>query len=515
MGEPVSLRLGTAHLPELAQLLLGLHAFGDDVHAQRLPERHHGLHHGAAAAGVQAAHERAIDLQGLVGEALEVGERGVSRAEVVHVHLNPELAQLPEPRQREITVIHDGILGDIQAQALRRQPALIEDRPNALRHARLHEQLAGNVDADVERRVGGKAFLPAAHLPARLAQRPPLDGHDDVLLLREGQKAVRAHQALLGVIPAKQPFQTHDAPAVERNDGLVMHEELLALHRPAQLGLEPHRPHLVLVESVVEDLVTGLARRLGPVHGEVGVAQHLLGALVSIRSERDADARRGEHLVPADDEGLRQQLVNAHRHVGRIGDARHIGEQHGELVAPESRERVPGAQKLLQPVRDAHEQLVPGAVPEAVVHVLEAIQVEEQHGEKPILVAAVLAQREIQSVEEQSPVGQAREAVVHGVVQQLLLGAFARADVGERAGHAIRCSRLVPDRQTAAQHPQVSRGLGVNPMLVHEVVGSALQMRVQRSLQSFDVRGVHAVEPLGEIVADVSVLISQHGLPAR
>ena len=73
--------------------------------------------------------------------------------------------------------------------------------------------------------------------------------------------------------------------------------------------------------------------------------------------------------------------------VDRVADA---GEQHRELVAAEPRQRalavesgdgIGASQRLLEPTRDAHQELVAGGVAEAVVDDLEAIDVEEEHGE--------------------------------------------------------------------------------------------------------------------------------------
>jgi hypothetical protein len=51
-----------------------------------------------------------------------------------------------------------------------------------------------------------------------------------------------------------------------------------------------------------------------------------------------------------------------------------------ELIAPESSQRVAVAQRAIQTLRDANQQLVAGVVPEVVVDHLEAVQVDEQHG---------------------------------------------------------------------------------------------------------------------------------------
>ena len=58
--------------------------------------------------------------------------------------------------------------------------------------------------------------------------------------------------------------------------------------------------------------------------------------------------------------------------------ARHVLAQHRELVATETRDDVVGAHRAAETVGDRDEQPVSRRVAEAVVHHLEAVEVEEQ-----------------------------------------------------------------------------------------------------------------------------------------
>ena len=57
-------------------------------------------------------------------------------------------------------------------------------------------------------------------------------------------------------------------------------------------------------------------------------------------------------------------------------------EEHGELVAPQAGDRVRRAQAVREPLGDRDQETVAGAVPEAVVDGLEAVEVAEQHGDR-------------------------------------------------------------------------------------------------------------------------------------
>ncbi len=74
------------------------------------------------------------------------------------------------------------------------------------------------------------------------------------------------------------------------------------------------------------------------------------------------------------------------------------------------------------------QQLVALAVPEAVVDLLEVVEVEEEHGDRVPLPLREL-EGVIHAIAEQRAVGEAGERVVEGLVQQLLLEALPLGDV--------------------------------------------------------------------------------------
>ena len=75
---------------------------------------------------------------------------------------------------------------------------------------------------------------------------------------------------------------------------------------------------------------------------------------------------------------------------------------------------------------NATQQLVAGGVTEAVVDVLEAIEVDEQHGEAVVGMPDAAGHRPLEPLHEQHAVGQLRQGVVNRVVHQPV--------VGQRAG---------------------------------------------------------------------------------
>ena len=87
-------------------------------------------------------------------------------------------------------------------------------------------------------------------------------------------------------------------------------------------------------------------------------------------------------------------------------------DEHRELVAAEARQHVARSQLGMEPDRDRPQELVADEVAEAVVHELEAVEVDEEHGVSRAARADGAGDRVLQQLAEQPPVGQAGEVVV-------------------------------------------------------------------------------------------------------
>jgi len=121
-----------------------------------------------------------------------------------------------------------------------------------------------------------------------------------------------------------------------------------------------------------------------------------------------------------------------------------IVDQHGELVAAETRDRVAGAHALLEPSRHGDEELVPDGVAERVVHDLEPVEIEEDERDprrglasprRDVICARSRLELLREAGEQQRPVGQAGARVVErGVcpLPDLGLGALEQAGVVQR-----------------------------------------------------------------------------------
>ena len=92
--------------------------------------------------------------------------------------------------------------------------------------------------------------------------------------------------------------------------------------------------------------------------------------------------------------------LNAARHVGRVAGVRNAVEQNRELVAAQPRHHVGFANAMLQTTRHRNQQLIADRMAQTVVDVLEAIEVEEEHGELIILVLLRAFDDELQVLSE-------------------------------------------------------------------------------------------------------------------
>ena len=114
----------------------------------------------------------------------------------------------------------------------------------------------------------------------------------------------------------------------------------------------------------------------------------------------------------------------------------------GELIAADARERVLRPEMALQAAGDRQQQAVADDEPERGVDALELVDVDAEHARAGRLSFAFARITAIaQAVEEQLAVGQARQAVVHGVVQQPLVRALGVRHVAHQAdaAHSAAC----------------------------------------------------------------------------
>ena len=126
-------------------------ALGDDLEAQvpaEVDDRPHDRHVLALAA--EAGDEAAVDLDLVDRQALQVGQRRVARAEVVHGQPDAERAQLVQQRDRPRRVGHDRALGHLEGEPRRRDAVPAQQAGHLVDQIGVLEAAGGEVDGDAE-----------------------------------------------------------------------------------------------------------------------------------------------------------------------------------------------------------------------------------------------------------------------------------------------------------------------------------------------------------------------------
>ena len=157
-----------------------------------------------------------------------------------------------------------------------------------------------------------------------------------------------------------------------------MDAHLAALDRAVQRVAGAQVVDRAVVGLRLEQLGAVAAPLLGPVHRRVRVAEQRLRAVGDAARQGDADAGGHEHLTLHERDGPGDRIGQPLGH--ELGGllAGHVVAQDRELVAAEAGHHVVRAHGRAQPVGHRHQQSVAGGVAQAVVHHLEAVEVEEQ-----------------------------------------------------------------------------------------------------------------------------------------
>ena len=107
------------HAASASDLGRTLDALGDGHEPEGVRDLHDGPHEQRSRPAEDVAHERAVDLQQVDRELLQVGERRVAGAEVVDREPHAEVAQPAQADRRRGRVLHERAFGDLEDQPRR------------------------------------------------------------------------------------------------------------------------------------------------------------------------------------------------------------------------------------------------------------------------------------------------------------------------------------------------------------------------------------------------------------
>ena len=197
-------------------------------------------------------------------------------------------------------------------------------------------------------------------------------------------------------------------------------------------------------------LKSAAASCLGPIKRNVGIAHQPLGGVAMVGEGGDPEAGAHLDLLLVDHERCFQRREHAARHlIGgvKLGDT--LLEQR-ELVAAESGPGIAGASEATQTSGDLSQQRIARGMAEAIVDLLELVEVE-QHYRHASAVAACPSECVPEAVVEQHPVREAGEGVVQRCVTESFLGDLALGDVDGGAHRADNRACRVANRRCAGE----------------------------------------------------------------
>ena len=265
-------------------------------------------------------------------------------------------------------------------------------------------------------------------------------------------------------VPSHQRLCGHDLAGLQVEDRLVVGHQLRRAPRPARSLLRVSRrptawPSMPTSKKAVSFLPRSFtrymarsARRRSSSASSASADMAMPMLAVTTRSE------------PSRWNGESKRPRIALRRAQGVVEAENALEQDGELVAAQPRHRVGRARGVADPAGGQPDQLVPGRMAETVVHRLEVVEIDHQHGD-PLVRSDAAFQGVTRAVLEQGAVRDAREGVRERLVLELIVLLL------ERAGHPVeRVPHLLDlgsrrDRDPAAEVPasECPRGAHAEP----------------------------------------------------
>ena len=269
------------------------------------------------------------------------------------------------------------------------------------------------------------------------------------------------------MVPTYERFEARQQLRPCLDQRLVIDLKLPFGERATQVGVQPVAMLQLFVHFRLEETPFAATTRLGTIERNIGVTEQPVDRGTCCVGQRDPDA--DTYLDPLADDlerdpDGRQQPVGQRHLLTRLRRA-HLND--GKLVTPEPRDQVGFTRVLSQDSRDPTQQLVPGGVAVHVVHRLEPIEIEIQHGD---VVAPTHARQDtLHVLAEQHAVRQVGEGVVPRHVAKLVLRASTFRNI--LVGSDPPLARDRPAR--FLYHPPVRQ-------LVHRLIMALQAVRIAR-----------------------------------
>ncbi len=241
LGEQKALHLVAAGKAQQHPLLVGLDAFGQHLHAERVAERDDRLDDGAGIARrAQRGDEGAVDFEPVEREFLQIAQARIAGAEIVERGRDAKRAQGFELGLGFLRIVDQDAFGHFEHEA-------------RCRHAGFGDQRADQIDqtatAHLHRRQVDRheQVRPARAVGQRAPQHDLAEPVHQPALLGERNEHRRRDRAARRVGPARQRFDADHAAAVGGDDRLIVNVERLLLDRGFEFAQEKAALGMLLV----------------------------------------------------------------------------------------------------------------------------------------------------------------------------------------------------------------------------------------------------------------------------
>ena len=298
------------------------------------------------------------------------------------------------------------------------------------------------------------------------------------------------------MLPAHKGFKTGNGAFIKLDDRLVDEADLVALQRTPQIGFQLKLVATDGSECRTEWLDAIASETLCLIHGKLGVLHEVLGSRCRFcpcnqadgRCENDFSFRIGNRSP----HGLAESF-------GERGDAPRIafgGQQQAELVGREARECILRLHEARQTSRNGEQDRVACRHAKAVIDLLEAVYIDDEHGWMEIALATGHVHDIAETVEEQLAIWKAGQIVMHGVVQQAFFCLFLLRHIDERSDTTHHFAIRADDRAGAKRIPVIVTVIGAKPENLADASAPVFQNGVERRAEPVTVIGMHGGKPV-------------------
>jgi hypothetical protein len=167
-----------------------------------------------------------------------------------------------------------------------------------------------------------------------------------------------------------------------------------------------------------------------------------------VAGDGNANAGTDDELMVIDLVALAHPVDDATGQRGGVGRLVDVDLQNREFIAAHACQRITGSEQTAQPLGDSGQQLVASGMAQRIIDILKVVEIQKLLGHHGI--GPGLAQRLLEPLAKQRPIGQPRERIVMGQVGDGGLRAAQLGDVLMRGDPTAVRHRLDGDGKMTA-----------------------------------------------------------------